>query len=151
MEAGTSQNIVADHAMMLGTIRTFDMDVDSYLIRRITEIAERTAADAGGSAEVSTALKTYVVYNDPQVSDLVLKSAAKVTDQIASMPIKLSSEDFSHYLTKKPGVFIRLGTRNEEKGCTTNAHNNDFMIDEDSFEYGVRAFVQFVLDNMNGI
>jgi len=151
MEAGTSQNIVADHAMMLGTIRTFDMEVDSYLIRRITEIAERTAADAGGSAEVATSLKAYVVYNDPQVSDLVLTSAAKVTDQIANMPIKLSSEDFSQYLTKKPGVFIRLGTRNEEKGCTTLPHNDDFMLDEDALDKGSAVCVQFVLDNMHGI
>lgn len=151
MEAGTSQNIVADHAMMLGTIRTFDMDVDAYLIRRITEIAEHIAADAGGSAEVTTSLKAYVVYNNPQVSDLVLKAAAKVTDHIANMPIKLSSEDFSHYLTKKPGVFIRLGTRNEEKGCTTLPHNDDFMLDEDALDKGSAVCVQFVLDNMHGI
>jgi len=70
---------------------------------------------------------------------------------VFDFPPKLSSEDFSLYLPHVPGVFFRLGTGNEEKGCTTNAHNNDFMIDEDSFEYGVRAFVQFVLDNMNGI
>ena len=67
------------------------------------------------------------------------------------MPEKLSSEDFSQYLTKKPGVFIRLGTRNEEKGCTTLPHNNDFMLDEDALPIGTDTCVQFVLDNMNGI
>ena len=67
------------------------------------------------------------------------------------MPEKLSSEDFSQYLTKKPGVFIRLGTRNADKGCTTLPHNNDFMIDEDALIYGSDVCVQFVLDNMQGI
>ena len=84
---------------------------------------------------------------------MVLDSAAKVVGQehVVHMPEKLSSEDFSQYLTQKPGVFIRLGTRNEKKGCTTLPHNNDFMIDEDAFSIGTDTCVQFVLDNMNGI
>ena len=48
-------------------------------------------------------------------------------------------------------MFIRLGTRNEEKGCTTLPHNNDFMIDEDALPIGSAVCVQFVLDHMNGI
>jgi len=83
----------------------------------------------------------------------VLDSAKKVVgeEHIVKMPEKLSSEDFSQYLTKKPGVFLRLGTRNAEKGCTTLPHNNDFMIDEDAFPLGTDTCVQFVLDNMHGV
>ena len=102
---------------------------------------------------MNTSLKALVVYNNPYISDLVLDSVAKVVgaENIVQMPEKLSSEDFSQYLTQKPGVFIRLGTRNEEKGCITLPHNNDFMIDEDAFPIGTDTCVQFVLDNMSGI
>ena len=151
LEGGTSQNIIADHAYMLGTIRTFDMELDAFLIKRIEEIAKNTAGETGVEAVLDTSLKAYVVYNNPHISQLVLDSAEKVAKGIEKMPEKLSSEDFSQYLTKKPGVFIRLGTRNEEKGCTTLPHNNDFMIDEDAFSIGTDACVQFVLDNMGGI
>ena len=153
LTGGTSQNVIADHAYMLGTIRAFDMNVDEFLIRRITEIAENTAKEIGAKAEVTTTLKAFVVYNNPYISDLLLQSAAKVvgSNNIVEMPEKLSSEDFSQYLTKKPGVFIRLGTRNPEKGCVTLPHNNDFLIDEDAFACGTDTCVQFVLDNMNGI
>ena len=153
LSGGTSQNIIADHAYMVGTIRTFDMELDAFLIKRIEEIAKSTVADVGASVELETSLKAYVVYNNPYISDLVLTSAAKIVgeENIAQMPKKLSSEDFSQYLTKKPGVFIRLGTRNEEKGCITLPHNNDFLIDEDAFPLGTDTCVQFVLDNMNGI
>lgn len=153
LEGGTTQNVIADHAYMLGTIRTFDMEVDSFLIRRIQEVAEHCAKEIGARAEITSSLKALVVYNNPYLSDLVLDSAAKVVGQehVVHMPEKLSSEDFSQYLTKKPGVFIRLGTRNEKKGCTTLPHNNDFMIDEDAFPIGTDTCVQFVLDNMNGI
>lgn len=150
LEGGTTQNVIADHAFMLGTIRTFDMELDSFLIRRIEEIAKNTAGETGVEAALDTSLKAYVVYNNPYISELVLKSAKKITTT-QKMPEKLSSEDFSQYLTKKPGVFIRLGTRNEAKGCVTLPHNNDFLIDEDAFEVGTDTCVQFVLDNMNGI
>lgn len=151
LDGGTTQNVIADHAYMLGTIRTFDMELDSFLIRRIEEIAKNTAGETGVEASVETSLKAYVVYNNPYISELVLKSAEKVSSGIQNMPEKLSSEDFSQYLTKKPGVFIRLGTRNVEKGCVTLPHNNDFLIDEDAFVTGSDTCVQFVLDNMNGI
>ena len=55
-------------------------------------------------------------------------------------------EDFSFYLSKRPGAFLRLGTRNAAKGCTTLPHNNDFLLDEDALELGSRIFVQFILD-----
>lgn len=151
LSGGTSQNIVADHAFMLGTIRTFDMELDNFIIKRIEEIAKNTASETGVEAVLDTSLKAFVVYNNPYISQLVLESAKKVALEIQEMPKKLSSEDFSQYLLKKPGVFIRLGTRNAEKGCITLPHNNDFMIDEDAFEIGTDTCVQFVIDNMNDI
>ncbi len=151
LSGGTSQNIIADHAYMVGTIRTFNMELDNFLVRRITEIAKNEAALIGADANVETSLQAYVVYNNPYISELVLESAKKVSSGIQKMPEKLSSEDFSHYLTKKPGVFIRLGTRNEEKGCVTLPHNNDFLIDEEAFVTGSDTCIQFVLDNMSGI
>jgi len=153
LSGGTSQNIIADHAYMLGTVRTFDMELDAFLIRRIEEIANNAASEIGAKAVLDTSLKAYVVYNNPYISDLVLQAGEKIVgeENIANMPEKLSSEDFSQYLTKKPGVFLRLGTRNPEKGCVTLPHNNDFLIDEDAFVFGSDTCVQFVLDNMNGI
>lgn len=153
LQGGTTQNVIADHAYMLGTIRTFDMDLDAFLIRRIGEIAQHAADEIGAKMKLDTSLKAMVVYNNPYLSQCVLESAEKVVGKegIAKMPEKLSSEDFSQYLTKKPGVFLRLGTRSEEKGCTTLPHNNDFMIDEDAFSIGTDTCVQFVLDHMHGI
>ena len=153
LQGGTTQNVIADHAMMLGTIRTFDMELDSFLIKRIEEIAQNCANETGVKFSLDTTLKAFVVYNNPYISQLVLNSAEKIVGKvgIVTMPQKLSSEDFSQYLTQKPGVFIRLGTKNEAKGCTTLPHNNDFMIDEDALPIGTDTCVEFVLDNMNGI
>lgn len=151
LSAGTTQNVIADYAEMLGTIRTFDMAVDEKIIKNIENIVNKSAEAFGCTVKLTTSLKAKVVYNNPYISELVLKSAEKTSLGIAEMPIKMSSEDFSMYLSKKPGVFIRLGTRNAEKGCVTLPHNNDFLIDEDAFIVGSDTCVQFVLDNMDGI
>ncbi len=153
LSAGTTQNVIADYAEMLITVRTFDMELDNHIDTAIKNIAESCAAAFGCTAEIDSSLQAFVLYNNPHIADLVLASAEKAlgNEKITKMPEKLSSEDFSQYLTKKPGVFIRLGTRNGEKGCTTLPHNNDFMIDEDAFVSGSDTCVQFVLDNMNGI
>jgi len=153
LAAGTTQNVIADYAEMLISVRAYDNKVDEHIAKRIEQIAKNAAEEQGAEVNVESLLKCYVVYNNPYISDCVLSSAAKVVgeENIAEMPVKMSSEDFSQYLTKKPGVFIRLGTRNEEKGCVTLPHNNDFLIDEDAFPIGTDTCVQFVLDNMNGI
>ncbi len=153
LSAGTTQNVVADYAEMLITVRTFDMELDSHIDTSIKNIAKNSAEAFNCTTKIDSTLNCFVLYNDPYISELVLTSAEKVIgkDKVVKMPEKLSSEDFSQYLTKKPGVFIRLGTRNAEKGCTTLPHNNDFMIDENALVYGSDACIQFVLDNMNGI
>jgi metal-dependent amidase/aminoacylase/carboxypeptidase family protein len=138
---------------MLITVRTFDMALDSHIDEEIGKIAKASAEIFGCTAKVESSLKAYVLYNDPYLSELVLASAARVVgeEHIVEMPEKLSSEDFSQYLTKKPGVFFRLGTRNADKGCTTLPRNDNFMIDEDALPLGSDTSVRFVLDNMNGI
>ena len=153
LEGGTTQNVIADYAYMVGTIRTFNNELDDYIIKKLEKIASLVASETGARAEVETSLQATVLYNDPYLSSLALKSTEKIVgkDGIVKMNKKLSSEDFSHYVSKKPGVFMRLGTRNEEKGCVTLPHNNDFLIDEDAFEIGTNLCVQFVLDNMKGV
>ena len=153
LQGGTTQNVVADYAEMLGTVRTFDMDVDKLIIDTIEEVVEHTAKNFGCTSKVTSNVKCFVVYNDYELSERALEAIAKTIgeENIAPMPKKLGAEDFSRYLTKAPGVFMRLGTRNVDKGIATLAHNNDFMIDEDVLGNGSATMVQFVLDNMGGV
>ena len=150
LTAGTTHNVISDHAMMKLSLRTYEVELNNYIERRIEQICAQAAESFGGTYTYKGGMSAYPLYNDPDLSKEVLASAAKVVgeDNIVTMPPKMSSEDFSWYLTKKPGVFIRLGTRNEEKGCVTLPHNNDFLIDEDAFHLGCKTCVQFVFDHM---
>lgn len=153
LTGGTTVNVIADYAQMKISLRTYDQKTESFIVENIRRVAEAAASRRGGTIAFHENAKALPLVNDPAVSKQVLASAAKVVgdDKIVTMPIKLSSEDFSFYVSRKPGTFLRLGTRNAAKGCVTLPHNNDFLLDEDALEYGSRIFVRFVLDHMKGL
>ena len=153
LSAGTAQNIIPDYAEMLGTIRTFNLDIDKYIIGRIESIAESIKRETGIDYKLTTHLKSGVVYNDPEISQKILEAQKKVVgeENIAPIAVRLGAEDFAFYGEKAPAAFFRLGVLNEEKGCVSPAHNSDFKVDDEVLHLGAETFVQFVLDNMNGI
>ena len=153
LSGGTAQNIIADYAEMVGTIRTFNTDIDAYIIGRIEGIAKSIEAETGVTYKLTTHLKSGVVYNDPRLCELIKASAYKVVgeDKTVDVTARLGAEDFAFYGEKVPAVFFRLGSYNKEKGIVSAAHNSDFNVDEEVLHLGAETFVGFVLDNMNGI
>jgi len=152
LSAGNTDNVIPDYAQIKVSLRTYDTKVEKFIVDNIRTLAENAAARRGGTIAFHEDAKALPLVNHSEVSRRVLASAEKIVgrEHIVNMPQKLSSEDFSFYADRKPGAFLRLGTRNAEKGCTTLPHNNDFMLDEDALEIGSRVMVQFVLDCMGG-
>ena len=153
LTAGHTDNVIPDYAQMKISLRTYDTALETFIVENIRSLAENAAAAQGGTLAFHHETKALPVINHPAVRQAVLESAAKVVGEanIVPMPIKMSSEDFSFFVDKKPGAFIRLGTRNAAKGCVTLPHNNDFMLDEDALPIGSQVCAQFVLDNMGGM
>ena len=153
LTAGHTDNVIPDYAQMKISLRSYDTALESFIVENIRAIAENAAKVQGGTVKFHHETKALPVINHPVVRQAVLESAAKVVGErnIAPMPIKMSSEDFSFFVDKKPGAFIRLGTRNAAKGCVTLPHNNDFLLDEDALPIGSQVCVQFVLDHMGGM
>lgn len=152
LSAGRTDNVIPDYAQIKISLRTYDTAVEKFIVDSIRALAENAAARRGGTIALHENTKALPLVNHEEVSRRVLTSAAKIVGRgnVVTMPKKLSSEDFSFYANKKPSAFLRLGTRNADKGCTTLPHNNDFMLDEAALETGSRVLVQFVLDNMGG-
>ena len=71
----------------------------------------------------------------------VCKAELKKGDEVV-----YSSEDFSHYLTKAPGVLVRIGIRNEEIGCGAVCHDAAFKVDEAALKVGCEVLARFALE-----
>ena len=153
LNSGTAQNNVADYAFMKGTIRTLDVGVSEHIFECIQKLAKSLSEETGAEIKVTGPLKSVCVYNNPYLSELALESMKRVLgeENAGLFRLGMGSEDFSRYGDVVPAVFLRLGTRNKAKGITQSSHHDDFNIDEDALECGVKFFVQFVLDNQNGI
>lgn len=143
-----SFNIIADHAVVKMTLRTFSDDTNDRIENLIRSIAHSSATALGGTCKVEAGINYPFNYNDPSVCASMHAAHAKVVgeENAITAGLDITSEDFSFYSKIRPSCYFRLGTRNEEKGCTQALHANDFMIDEDALATGCKAFVQFVLD-----
>ncbi len=143
---GTAHNIICDRCDLQITFRHYDNDFADRVLARVKNICEKVAGEFGGKAEVHWIVSAQAVINDADVVDR-FRAAVRARDlPLVDVPPKMSSEDFSWYLTRVPGAFFRFGTRNESLGCTSTAHHSDFRIDESGMRPAIEAFVAFVLD-----
>lgn len=148
LNAGTAHNIIAEHAHMAVSVRTFDEKLDAFIRDRIFSICKNAAEELGGTIEFREDVSAFVVVNDKKCTDMLLRSARETVgdDKIVRIGMDMGSEDFSCFLRERPGCFSRIGTGNPEKGCTGVPHNSDLIIDEDALITGSRLFAQLVLD-----
>jgi amidohydrolase len=153
LNAGTAQNIVPDYAVMQGTIRTFNVPLSEFIHERVLSLAKSLSEYHGVEIKVHAPLKSTCVYNNPYLSELMFESMEKVVgkENVVITEFGLGSEDFSRFTDIVPSVLFKPGVRNEKKGFTKLVHQVDFDLDEDALLYGAQNFVQFVIDNQNGI
>ena len=153
IHGGTTNNVIAENCTMYCTLRTHAEDKAEKAIRRIQEILKSVSGTMGGTAEYIPGKHYPVVYNDDIVTERIRLAAQKALGDGKILPRgrSMGGEDFSYFAQRKPGCMFRLGIRNDEKGIDHQIHTDRFDIDESAMEIGVRVFLQFILDNMNGI
>lgn len=149
--SGTANNIVPGYAEMTGTTRSLNNDVDAYVYKRVQEIAESTAKEMGGSAEVETYKFSPCLINDHGVVDMIIEAATKVIGEEninPNKPISMGAEDFAYYTLKKPGAQFGIGICPED-GKFAPLHNGNFILNEDGLTTAPAIWVQIVLDQMD--
>ncbi len=153
IHGGVANNIICDECTMYCTLRTHNQSDEEHIIDKIKKIIAGIAHSAGGSAEYVEKKHYPMVNNNKTVVEKLREAATKVIGEqnVLKNVQTMGGEDFSFFADKKPGAMYRLGIRNEERGIVIGVHNGKFDIDERALEVGVNVFIQFILDNMNGI
>ena len=70
-------------------------------------------------------------------------------ENVITLDMRMTAEDFSYYSQKVPSCFYRLGTANNEKGITHGLHTSRFNIDENALEIGMGLMAFFATENLN--
>ena len=149
IHGGQTNNVVCDHVMMHGTIRTHSNDLDEQVFTRIEQIARNVAQDMGGSAVVETTKFYPVLINEPETANAIIRAAEKVVgkDMVGEKPLTMGAEDFAFYTLYKPGAMFNLGVMPAD-GNYAPLHNGKMIVNEDVLDVAPNLFIQFVLDQM---
>ncbi|MEO6314076.1 MAG: amidohydrolase [Chitinophagaceae bacterium] len=148
--SGLRSNIIPEEALLEGTIRTLDAEMQKEVHAKIRRMAENIAAANGAKVEVSIDTKTLVTYNDSSLVAMMVPSLARAAGagNIATSQWTTGAEDFSFFGTKAPAFFFNLGgmTKGMDPEKAPGHHTPDFFIDDSQLDVGVKAFCNIVFD-----
>ncbi len=147
IEGGTKANIIPERVEIFGTIRTLDEQSRQEILAAINDRVHAITHLAGGSYQLEILESIPSVINDSRLTDLVRQEALTMLNNDSIVNIKdvsLGGEDFSWFLTKAPGVLIRLGVRKKSDDIRF-LHTHNFDIDERALPLGVALMSQMVI------
>jgi amidohydrolase len=106
----------------------------------------------GAVGEVTFTEGYPVLVNDPELADLVLRSAAEVLGEenvSVLMDPSMGVDDFSYFLQRMPGCYFMLGT-GSGKGEDAPLHSPRFNPDERCLAVGTDVLVRTALSFLAG-
>lgn len=145
--AGTRHNIIAQRAVLQGTVRTLKPETRAFLHRRIREVATHTAHAARATCDVTFSLGYPVTINDERMATFARGVAEKIVppEQVHGTQAMMASEDMSYFLNAAPGCFAYLGSANPERNLHHPHHSPLFDFDEACLPIGVELLSQLAL------
>jgi amidohydrolase len=151
-QSGVRNNIIPDSARLVGTIRTFDDDVQNDIHARVKRIAEGIAAGAGATVDVKIFRGYPVTSNDPKLTAKMLPTLERVAPgKVKESELITGAEDFTFYQRQAPGLFVFLGiTPPDQVGKAAANHSPLFFADEKALPTGVRALANLAVDYLSG-
>lgn len=149
IQGGTAPNVIADTAMLAGTIRTYSEEIRSYLKERMGAISAAVAQAYRASATVDFGSGCPTLVNDRGLG-MTLYGSLKETLG-ANMVLNAAelggsmrgggSEDFAYISQAVPAQMLALAAGQPEKGYPYPQHHPRVRFDESVLSVGVAAFV----------
>lgn len=153
-QGGVRNNIIPDSVVLLGTIRTFDMNVRREVLRRVAQTASQIAASAGATARVQIDSGYLVTRNDSALTMRMTPTLrwAAGDGKLAVPGLWTASEDFSFFQDRVPGVYFNLGVTpaNQDWRTVPVNHSPLFFVDEAALPTGVKAMTALAVDYLMG-
>jgi len=149
--AGNRTNIIPDKAELVGTLRTFNLDTRTFIMRRVTETAEGIARSSGGEASVEWNAEGYIpLMNDVALTSRMLPTLRRIAGADRTIEHKplTPSEDFAFFAREIPGFYYRVGITppGVAPALVAANHSPRFQIDESGLLPALRATVRLAFD-----
>lgn len=148
VEAGTAPNVIAETAHLEGSIRTTRPDVRDQLHDGIRRMARAFGELHNASLEVAIDMGYPPVVNSRREAELAFRAAREVVGDAGLMQLdhpSMGAEDFSYYLERIPGCYVRFGARAGDQPYVP-LHSPAFDIDEQVLGVGAAFFDRLARD-----
>ena len=150
IQAGLTNNIIPQTAVMEGTLRTYSESIKETALKSIQRIAENTAKAfrATATLTVDDSLVYPPVINPLKQTEFVKETVLEYLGESALVMMEepsMGAEDFSYYLKEIPGCYFYLGIQRPD-GSTTPLHNEGFDFDDEALPVGMSIFIGLVLE-----
>jgi amidohydrolase len=131
-----AMSVIPSKATIVGTVRTFQPDVQSLVERRLAELCSAVALGLGATATVQFDRVYPATINSPAEAGFagdVAESLVGAEHVVRDMEPSMGAEDFSFMLQTKPGAYLRLG-QGGEGSCFL--HNSRYDFNDDILPLG---------------
>jgi hippurate hydrolase len=146
IEAGSAANVIAETAILEGSIRTTTADVRHHIINGLQRIAKAVGELHNAQIEVEIREGYPPVINTETETDIARRAVLRTLGPpglVAMDYPSMGSEDFSYYLRQVPGCYVRFGARREHWE-NIPLHSPSFDFDETVLKVGAAFFEQVV-------
>jgi hippurate hydrolase len=111
IHAGEATNVVPEHCVLEGTVRTFTTEVLDLIERRMKTIAEATCAAFECQCEFAFHRNYPPTINHEAETRFFERVAAEVVgrENVLDFEPTMGAEDFSYFLQHKPGCYFLIG------------------------------------------
>jgi amidohydrolase len=149
IHGGNRYNIIAGSVFLEGTLRTLDAAVRRDVKARMARTIEGVAAAHGTTAKLTFASDgNPPTMNDASLTRASLPSLERVygKERVLEVKPQMPAEDFAWLAERVPGLYVKMGVRNEGLGIKGMLHTEEFDLDEAVLPLGVRAMATLVWD-----
>ena len=151
IHAGSATNVIPDAATLIGTVRTFTVELLDLMEQRMRDIATHTAAAFGAKVEFNFKRNYPPLINHVKETAFaveVLQDMVGAANVNAQVEPTMGAEDFAFMLQVKPGCYVFLGNGEGEHRDMghglgpCNLHNPSYDFNDDLLPIGATYWVR---------
>ena len=147
--AGSAANIIPEKAELQGTIRSNDKTNRELLVRRMKQVAIKTADVYGGTAEIEMLSEVPPLICDPKLTSEFAEYVKNmgVPGAYSYPGISASaSEDFASIAEKIPSTFMYLSAGYPDERGAAPAHNPKVRFNEEVCSVGAASYAHCAIE-----
>jgi len=153
MHAGDpgAMSVVPGKATLVGTVRTFNPEVQDMVERRLNELCSAVALGFGATAAVHYERIYPATINSADETRFAADVATSLVGAdhvVRDLEPSMGSEDFSFMLQVKPGAYMRIGQGAENGVGSCLLHNTRYDFNDDILPLGAALHAGLVEQSM---